>query len=80
LYSFIVRLFESPECGNSFVEQGEQCDCGLKHMCTNPCCNPDTCMFYENATCATGECCDLNVNWNFLLLILINIQYLIVKI
>ncbi|XP_060854596.1 disintegrin and metalloproteinase domain-containing protein 9 isoform X2 [Rhopalosiphum padi] len=55
-----VRLFESPECGNSFVEQGEQCDCGLKHMCTNPCCNPDTCMFYENATCATGECCDLN--------------------
>ncbi|XP_060864601.1 disintegrin and metalloproteinase domain-containing protein 9 [Metopolophium dirhodum] len=55
-----VRLFESPECGNSFVEDGEQCDCGTKDMCSNPCCNPETCMFYENATCATGQCCDLN--------------------
>ncbi|XP_025201152.1 disintegrin and metalloproteinase domain-containing protein 9 [Melanaphis sacchari] len=54
------RLFESPVCGNSFVEEGEQCDCGVKDMCTNPCCNPDTCMFYKNATCATGECCDIN--------------------
>ncbi|XP_050532167.1 disintegrin and metalloproteinase domain-containing protein 28 [Daktulosphaira vitifoliae] len=53
------KLFESPVCGNNFVEPGEQCDCGLKDKCDNHCCNPETCMFYPNATCATGKCCDL---------------------
>ena len=51
-------LFESPVCGNGFVEPGEECDCGLKEHCDNPCCNPDTCNMFPNATCATGECCD----------------------
>ena len=23
-------LFDTPVCGNGFVEPGEQCDCGLK--------------------------------------------------
>ncbi|XP_050435802.1 disintegrin and metalloproteinase domain-containing protein 28 [Adelges cooleyi] len=54
------KLFESPVCGNNFVEPGEQCDCGLKENCKNPCCNPETCMLFANATCATGKCCDLN--------------------
>lgn len=53
-----VKLFESPVCGNGFVEQGEECDCGLKNHCDNPCCNPETCTLYANATCGTGECCD----------------------
>ncbi|TRY68307.1 hypothetical protein TCAL_03011 [Tigriopus californicus] len=53
-----VKLFESPVCGNGFVEQGEECDCGLKNHCDNPCCNPESCTLYANATCATGECCD----------------------
>ena len=51
-------LFESPVCGNGFVEPGEECDCGLKEHCDNPCCDPTTCKLHSNATCATGECCD----------------------
>lgn len=47
-------------CGNGFVEQGEQCDCGPTKICTNPCCNATTCQFRTNAKCATGPCCDLN--------------------
>ncbi|KYN00635.1 Disintegrin and metalloproteinase domain-containing protein 12, partial [Cyphomyrmex costatus] len=53
------KLFDSPICGNGFVEPGEQCDCGLKEHCDNPCCNVTTCMLHSNASCATGECCDL---------------------
>nr|XP_012222956.1 PREDICTED: uncharacterized protein LOC105672528 isoform X2 [Linepithema humile] len=53
------KLFDSPICGNGFVEPGEQCDCGLKENCDNPCCNVTTCMLHSNASCATGECCDL---------------------
>lgn len=57
-----TSLFSSPVCGNGFVEPGEQCDCGLPDYCDNTCCNPNTCTLYENATCATGECCDLTVS------------------
>ncbi|KAI4491099.1 hypothetical protein M0802_010409 [Mischocyttarus mexicanus] len=53
------KLFDSPICGNGFVEPGEQCDCGLEEKCDNPCCNATTCMLFKNASCATGECCDL---------------------
>ncbi|KAK0162405.1 hypothetical protein PV327_006185 [Microctonus hyperodae] len=55
-----TKLFDSPICGNGFVESGEQCDCGLEENCDNPCCNATTCMLHSNASCATGECCDLN--------------------
>lgn len=55
-----TTLFDSPICGNGFVEPGEQCDCGLKPHCDNPCCNSDTCTLFSNATCATGECCDFS--------------------
>lgn len=54
-----TKLFDSPQCGNGFVEPGEQCDCGLPKFCENTCCDPSTCMLYANASCATGECCDL---------------------
>ncbi|XP_057657242.1 uncharacterized protein LOC130894422 isoform X1 [Diorhabda carinulata] len=53
-------LFDSPVCGNGFVEPGEQCDCGLEEHCDNYCCNASTCMLHSNASCATGECCDLS--------------------
>ncbi|KPJ19602.1 Disintegrin and metalloproteinase domain-containing protein 12 [Papilio machaon] len=58
------RLFESPTCGNGFVEIGEQCDCGIgqepsRAACV-ACCDPNTCMLRNNASCAAGECCDLN--------------------
>ncbi|XP_032592713.2 disintegrin and metalloproteinase domain-containing protein 9 [Drosophila grimshawi] len=55
-----TKLFESPQCGNGFVEPGEQCDCGLPTHCENSCCNAHTCMLHSNASCATGECCDLD--------------------
>ncbi|CAL4062248.1 unnamed protein product, partial [Meganyctiphanes norvegica] len=54
-----TSLFDSPVCGNGFVEPGEQCDCGLPEYCQNSCCNASTCMLHPNATCATGHCCDL---------------------
>lgn len=58
------RLFDSPTCGNGFVEAGEQCDCGLRLPGMPPnaceaCCHADTCMLRANATCAAGTCCDL---------------------
>lgn len=55
-------LFGGPLCGNGFVEPGEQCDCGLPEHCDNTCCNASTCMLHSNASCATGECCDLTVS------------------
>lgn len=57
-------LYESPTCGNGFVEPGEQCDCGTMPVAGtyNPChacCEPSTCMLRSNATCGAGMCCDL---------------------
>uniref|UniRef100_A0A182NL16 Uncharacterized protein n=1 Tax=Anopheles dirus TaxID=7168 RepID=A0A182NL16_9DIPT len=46
-------------CGNGFVEQGEECDCGLEEACENHCCDARTCRLRDGAQCATGECCDL---------------------
>uniref|UniRef100_UPI0037E972E4 disintegrin and metalloproteinase domain-containing protein 28 n=1 Tax=Semicossyphus pulcher TaxID=241346 RepID=UPI0037E972E4 len=45
-------------CGNGFVEEGEQCDCGTVEMCTNPCCNATTCTLKEGSQCSEGECCE----------------------
>lgn len=61
VFSSFHSLFEGPVCGNSFVEDGEECDCGLPEKCTNNCCDPVTCKLRGNATCATGACCDLQV-------------------
>lgn len=52
-------LFESPICGNGFVENGEECDCGLPEYCDNKCCDPITCKLKPTAQCGTGKCCDL---------------------
>lgn len=55
------HLYDSPTCGNGFVEAGEQCDCGVgeSNAACAACCITDTCMLRANATCATGHCCDL---------------------
>ncbi|XP_018901177.2 uncharacterized protein Meltrin [Bemisia tabaci] len=53
------KLFDGAVCGNGFVEPGEECDCGLKERCDNPCCDYATCKLHSNATCATGLCCNL---------------------
>uniref|UniRef100_A0A3Q4BCZ1 Uncharacterized protein n=1 Tax=Mola mola TaxID=94237 RepID=A0A3Q4BCZ1_MOLML len=48
----------SSVCGNGFVEQGEQCDCGTVQECTDPCCNATTCTLTAGSLCSAGECCD----------------------
>ncbi|XP_025978185.1 zinc metalloproteinase-disintegrin-like NaMP isoform X1 [Dromaius novaehollandiae] len=45
-------------CGNSFVEKGEECDCGTPEECTNACCDPETCKLTAGSQCAHGECCE----------------------
>lgn len=43
LRNFPHKLFQSPTCGNGFVETGEDCDCGLSGVCNNLFCDPKTC-------------------------------------
>ncbi|KAM9330285.1 disintegrin and metalloproteinase domain-containing protein 19-like [Gastrophryne carolinensis] len=50
-------LVMGKKCGNGFLEEGEQCDCGEMEECTNPCCNANNCTLREGAQCAHGECC-----------------------
>ncbi|KAM4749093.1 zinc metalloproteinase-disintegrin-like VLAIP-B [Rhinophrynus dorsalis] len=47
-----------PVCGNTFTEQGEECDCGTVEECTNKCCDAATCKLKAEAQCAEGDCCD----------------------
>uniref|UniRef100_A0A3Q2XXN8 Disintegrin domain-containing protein n=1 Tax=Hippocampus comes TaxID=109280 RepID=A0A3Q2XXN8_HIPCM len=48
-------LVGGKRCGNGFVEEGEECDCGQE--CTNDCCNANNCTLKEGAQCAHGVCC-----------------------
>ncbi|XP_056627878.1 zinc metalloproteinase-disintegrin-like crotastatin isoform X2 [Triplophysa dalaica] len=45
-------------CGNDFLEDGEECDCGSVLDCDNPCCDAATCRLTEGSQCAHGDCCD----------------------
>lgn len=47
------------ECGNGFLEDAEECDCGPVEQCQNACCDARTCQLISTASCANGECCDL---------------------
>uniref|UniRef100_A0A915N443 Uncharacterized protein n=4 Tax=Meloidogyne TaxID=189290 RepID=A0A915N443_MELJA len=45
-------------CGNGQVDQGEECDCGRRDQCSDPCCDPFTCRLRPHANCAAHEeCC-----------------------
>ena len=55
-----TQIFSGPVCGNSVVEEGEECDCGLYSDCTNSCCQADTCTLRPGAACADGACCLLS--------------------
>lgn len=49
------KIFDSPTCGNGFVESGEECDCGLPSACKSSCCNPQTCKLKPNVPCSAGK-------------------------
>uniref|UniRef100_A0A8C1HQG8 ADAM metallopeptidase domain 22 n=1 Tax=Cyprinus carpio carpio TaxID=630221 RepID=A0A8C1HQG8_CYPCA len=51
-------LLDPPECGNGFVEAGEECDCGSPAECAREgenCCKK--CMLTQGAKCSDGLCC-----------------------
>uniref|UniRef100_G1PZ28 ADAM metallopeptidase domain 21 n=1 Tax=Myotis lucifugus TaxID=59463 RepID=G1PZ28_MYOLU len=51
------NIFTLARCGNSVVEEGEQCDCGALHLCMkDPCCESN-CTLSAGADCAFGLCC-----------------------
>uniref|UniRef100_A0A674DN81 ADAM metallopeptidase domain 12 n=1 Tax=Salmo trutta TaxID=8032 RepID=A0A674DN81_SALTR len=51
-------LYGGQKCGNGYVEEGEECDCGELEECMNPCCNATTCTLKGDAVCAHGQCCE----------------------
>ena len=59
IYNEPTRLVTDPFCGNGFVEEGEQCDCGSNATCESidPCCEPGLCLLKPGADCSAGECC-----------------------
>ncbi|XP_076154792.1 disintegrin and metalloproteinase domain-containing protein 12 [Alosa pseudoharengus] len=54
----IKVLYGGQKCGNGYVEEGEECDCGELEECMNPCCNATTCTLKGDAVCAHGQCCE----------------------
>ncbi|KAK0156532.1 Disintegrin and metalloproteinase domain-containing protein 11 [Merluccius polli] len=51
-------LLDPPECGNGFVEVGEECDCGSYLECSRSggaCCKK--CTLTHDAMCSNGLCC-----------------------
>ncbi|XP_045883657.1 disintegrin and metalloproteinase domain-containing protein 12 [Meles meles] len=53
----VKQSFGGQKCGNGYVEQGEECDCGEPEGCVNLCCNASTCTLKPDAVCAHGLCC-----------------------
>uniref|UniRef100_A0A3Q2U5Y7 ADAM metallopeptidase domain 19b n=1 Tax=Fundulus heteroclitus TaxID=8078 RepID=A0A3Q2U5Y7_FUNHE len=53
----INSLYGGQRCGNGYLEQGEECDCGEEEECTTPCCNANNCTLKAGAECAHGVCC-----------------------
>uniref|UniRef100_A0A672RYU5 ADAM metallopeptidase domain 22 n=1 Tax=Sinocyclocheilus grahami TaxID=75366 RepID=A0A672RYU5_SINGR len=58
LFNKPSKLLDPPECGNGFVEAGEECDCGSPAECAREgedCCKK--CMLTQGAKCSDGLCC-----------------------
>ncbi|KAM4621886.1 disintegrin and metalloproteinase domain-containing protein 19 [Polymixia lowei] len=50
-------MYGGQRCGNGYLEDGEECDCGDEEECTSPCCNASNCTLKAGAECAHGVCC-----------------------
>ncbi|XP_055070911.2 disintegrin and metalloproteinase domain-containing protein 23 isoform X1 [Misgurnus anguillicaudatus] len=50
------KLFEATDCGNGYVEAGEECDCGPRDDCVKECCKK--CSLSNGAHCSDGPCCN----------------------
>ncbi|XP_013870141.1 disintegrin and metalloproteinase domain-containing protein 19 [Austrofundulus limnaeus] len=50
-------MYGGRRCGNGYLEEGEECDCGEEEECTSPCCNAKNCTLKAGAECAHGVCC-----------------------
>ncbi|XP_070584265.1 disintegrin and metalloproteinase domain-containing protein 22 [Erythrolamprus reginae] len=58
LFNKPSKLLDPPECGNGFVETGEECDCGGQSECHaegEDCCS--SCTLTANSQCSNGLCC-----------------------
>uniref|UniRef100_A0A8D2PAU6 ADAM metallopeptidase domain 19 n=1 Tax=Zosterops lateralis melanops TaxID=1220523 RepID=A0A8D2PAU6_ZOSLA len=51
------RMYGGGKCGNGYLEEEEECDCGEVEDCRNPCCDARTCSLKPGAECAHGSCC-----------------------
>ncbi|MGH0151866.1 UNVERIFIED_CONTAM: hypothetical protein FKN15_021556, partial [Acipenser sinensis] len=52
------QLLDPPECGNGFIEPGEECDCGSPAECLKEggdCCK--MCTLTQGSKCSDGLCC-----------------------
>ncbi|TRY88878.1 hypothetical protein DNTS_016952, partial [Danionella cerebrum] len=56
LFNKPTKLFEETECGNGYVEPGEECDCGPRDECYRDCCKK--CSLSNGAHCSDGPCCN----------------------
>ncbi|XP_051817367.1 disintegrin and metalloproteinase domain-containing protein 22 isoform X6 [Antechinus flavipes] len=58
LFNKPSKLLDPPECGNGFIETGEECDCGTLAECAREgadCCKK--CTLTEDSQCSDGLCC-----------------------
>ncbi|XP_030397500.1 disintegrin and metalloproteinase domain-containing protein 11 isoform X3 [Gopherus evgoodei] len=58
LFNKPLKLLDPPECGNGFVQAGEECDCGSLVECAKGggnCCKK--CTLTHDAMCSDGLCC-----------------------
>ncbi|XP_015213426.2 disintegrin and metalloproteinase domain-containing protein 22 isoform X1 [Lepisosteus oculatus] len=58
LFNKPTKLLDPPECGNGFVEPGEECDCGTPAECKKEgenCCKK--CTLTQGSNCSDGLCC-----------------------
>ncbi|XP_060717405.1 disintegrin and metalloproteinase domain-containing protein 22 isoform X2 [Tachysurus vachellii] len=59
LFNKPSKLLDPPECGNGFLEPGEECDCGTPAECAiegENCCK--RCTLTQGSKCSNGLCCN----------------------